>query len=199
MFTGIIEEQGIVRHIQTKKNLLHLDIEAKKIFPGTKIGDSIAIDGVCLTVTRKKQNHLTFAVMKETIRCTTFQHLQPSQGVNLERALKIGDRLGGHFVTGHIDTVGRIKKKIDLENYVEYQIQVPAPLTRFIVPKGSIAVDGISLTVGTVTGNAFSVYLIPHTLEVTNLKHKQVGDDVNVETDLFGKYVLKSRDSLKII
>ena len=190
MFTGIIEEQGFVKKIQSRKNLLTLTIGAKKILPKTKVGDSIAIDGVCLTVTGKKASDLTFDLMKETLDCTTFQFFKMRQQVNLERALRAGDPLGGHFVTGHVDGLGEIKKIVCLENYVEYQIAVPLSLARYFIPKGSVAVHGISLTVGKVKRNIFSVYLIPHTLEVTNIRNKIVGDKVNIETDMLGKYIL---------
>ncbi len=194
MFTGIIEELGVVKKIQSQRNLLTLTIAAKKVIAKTKIGDSIAIDGVCLTVTRIKGTQLTFDLMKETLDCTTFQFLKSGQHVNLERALRAGDPLGGHFVTGHIDGMGEIKKIVNLENYVEYRIEAPKPLARYFVPKGSVSVHGISLTVGKVFGNIFSVYLIPHTLAMTNIQGKHVGNKVNIETDVLAKYILK-RDS----
>ena len=191
MFTGIIEEQGIVQRIEKKKNLLQLTIHAHKVLKGTKIGDSVAVDGVCLTVTAKDHQSLSFDIMKETIIATTLKHIRPAQKVNLERALTMSRHLSGHFVTGHVDGIGIIQKKITKTNYVEYKIAVPASLRRYIVKKGSISVDGISLTVGEVGRNTFSVYLIPYTFKITSLGMKKELDSVNIETDILAKYVLK--------
>lgn len=194
MFTGIVEEQGMIEKIINKKNLAVLTLKADKVINGTKQGDSIAIDGVCLTVTAKQGRNLTFDIMKETLSATTLKNVHPGQKVNLERALTMNDRLGGHFVTGHIDGTGVIKKKIFKENYAEYHVMLNKSLARYIVPKGSVCIDGVSLTVGEVKGPRFSVYLIPHTLEVTTFGTKKISDKVNIETDILAKYVLGGQD-----
>ncbi len=134
-----------------------------------------------------------FDLMKETLDATTLKSLKAGAKVNLERAMKAEARLGGHFVTGHVDAVGMIKDIRRLKNYVEYRISLSKKLMRYVVPKGSVAIDGISLTVGEVKKNWFAVYFIPHTLEVTTIGEKKVGDEVNIETDLLAKYILKSR------
>ena len=192
MFTGIIEEKGKVKEFTRKANLLTLSVYAKKVLPGTKVGDSVAVDGVCLTVIHTNGRVLTFELMKETLQKTTLGSIKTARVVNLERALKPTGRLGGHFVQGHVDGIGVIKSKKTLPNYLRYEITVPKNLTRYIVPKGSVAIDGVSLTVGEVNANVFSTYLIPHTLDVTTLQSKKAGDKVNIETDILAKYILKS-------
>lgn len=195
MFTGIVEEKGFVRDLKRTKNLFVLSIGAKKILKGLKLGDSVAVDGVCLTAVSKKGSRVSFDVMKETIRKTTLKNLQKGASVNLERSLKFGSRLGGHFVFGHIDGVGVIRRKIVSPNYVEFQIALGKKLMGYLVPKGSVCVDGISLTVGRVQRNYFSVYIIPHTLHVTTLGMKKASDRVNIETDIIAKYI-KSKKKL---
>ncbi len=191
MFTGLIEEQGRVEGVEKKSNLFVLKISAPKILKGTKLGDSISIDGVCLTAVRiKKPWNLNFEMMKETIEKTTLQDLKPGSLVNLERALKAGSRLGGHFVTGHADGVGTIQKIVKQKNYVEFRISLNKDLKRFLVPKGSVAIDGVSLTLGKVNSAFFSIYLIPYTLKLTTMGIKKEGDRVNIETDLLAKYIL---------
>lgn len=189
MFTGIVEEKGVVWGLQKRKNLFMLTVSAQKVFKGLKIGESVAIDGVCLTAVSKKGSRVSFDVMKETLRRTTLKNLQKGSRVNLERSLRFGGRLGGHFVLGHVDGVGSIAKKIILPNYVEFQIVLDKKLMRYLVPKGSVCIDGISLTIGQVNKNRFSVYIIPHTLEVTTLGLKKVFDFVNIETDIIAKYI----------
>ncbi len=200
MFSGIVEEKGIVKKVQQKKHLLVVHIAAEKVLRTTKIGDSIAADGVCLTVTQKAKRCLTFDVMLETIKRTTLKNLKVGDHVNLERALKVGDRISGHFVSGHIDGVGTIEKKITKKNYIEYQISVPSHLKKYLASKGSICVDGISLTLGEIGRNDFSVYIIPHTLAVTTLGAKGRWDQVNIETDILAKYlfVTSEFESIKI-
>lgn len=197
MFTGIIEAQGSVLKLVRRKNLFVLKIECQRIVKGTKVGDSVAIDGVCLTVTRRDGNTFDFDLMQETITTTTLKYLRPGSQVNLERAIKVGGRLGGHFVTGHVDGVGTVKNKATKANYAEFQIACKPKLILSLVPKGSVCVDGISLTVGGVSGNVFAVYLIPHTLEVTTLGAKEILDRVNVETDILAKYVAGSGSRLQ--
>lgn len=193
MFTGLIEEQGRVEGSEKKKNLFVLKISAPKVFNGTKLGDSVSINGVCLTVVQiKKPRSLSFEMMKETIERTTLQDLKPGSLVNLERALKAGSRLGGHFVTGHADGGGTIQKIVKQKNYVEFQISFDKDLKRFLVPKGSVAIDGVSLTVGELNPKFFSIYLIPYTLKLTTLGTKKEGDRVNIETDVLAKYILNN-------
>ena len=193
MFSGIVEEKGIIQDIQRKENLIVLTLKAKKVGKGTKVGDSICVDGVCLTVTKIKGTSLTFDLMKETLDATTFKYAQPGDGVNLERSLKMNDRVGGHFVSGHVDGEGLLEAIVRLPNYVEFQISTRRDLLRYIVPKGSVTIDGVSLTVGSVTRKKFSIYLIPHTLEVTTFGASKEGDLVNIETDILAKYVVHGR------
>ena len=189
MFTGIIEDIGIVESIENKKNLSVLKIRAKKVARGVKAGDRIAVDGVCLTVTALHKNFLTFDVMRETLVKTTLGSLKLEQKVNLERALKMGDRLSGHFVTGHVDCVSRIKDLIKGKNYLELKMDLPKNLLKYVVSKGSVCMDGVSLTVGQVRKNHFSVYLIPFTKTTTTLGLKHKGDKLNIETDVLAKYI----------
>jgi len=190
MFSGIVEEKGRVARIDKKENLLVLHIRAKKVLKGVKVGDSISVDGVCLTITKMKRDIVSFDVMKETIDKTTFKFLRAGSAVNLEGALRVNDRLGGHFVSGHVDGVGVVQKRISKPNYEEFRIVIPKHLSRYLAPKGSVCVDGISLTLGEVKKNIFSIYIIPHTLDVTTLGEKKDGDEVNIETDLLAKYIL---------
>jgi len=191
MFTGIVEECGKIVKVHKKKNLLVLTITAQKVLRGTKIGDSIALDGVCLTVTKIKAREFDVDIMLETIRKTTLKYLRPGSFVNLERALKTNGRLAGHFVQGHVDGVGTIEQKVEGPNYLEYRISVDKRLNPYLVDKCSVCVDGISLTVCKVKANRFSVYIIPHTLAVTTLGRKGKSDKVNIETDILAKYTLK--------
>ena len=193
MFTGIVEETGIVEGLKTVTNLATLSVKATTGFTkGIMIGDSVSVSGVCLTVVSLKKGIMAFEVMKESLAKTTLGRLKPPDRVNLERSLKANRRLGGHFVTGHIDDMGTIIKIFRQRNYVAYQIKFPGALRRYIVPKGSITIDGVSLTVGGVRRNSFIVYLIPYTLKVTTLGRKSVGDPVNLETDILAKYIFQS-------
>jgi len=192
MFNGIVEEIGIVDALERRKNLSVLKVRARKVVSGTKLGDSIAVEGVCLTVTDKKKNVLGFDMMRETVNKTSLGRLRRGDKVNLERALKVGGRVSGHFVTGHIDDVGRIEQKVSEANYEELAIRLPKGLGKYIVPKGSVALDGVSLTVGKVGKGRFSVYLIPFTKQVTTLGMKKKGDPVNIETDILAKYLFSS-------
>jgi len=190
MFNGIIEEIGVVEQINFKKNLSILKVRAQKISKGVKPGASIAVDGTCLTVTGAKSNVLTFDIMRESLLATTLGSLKKKTKVNLERALKANGRIDGHFVTGHVDTIGVIKKKVIQTNYIELRIELTKDVKRAIVPKGSICLDGVSLTIGEVKKLYFSVYLIPFTKQATTLGSKKKGDKVNIETDVLAKYVL---------
>ncbi|MBF0387458.1 MAG: riboflavin synthase [Candidatus Omnitrophica bacterium] len=193
MFTGIVETTGVVVSLAKKENLFILELEKPVDFNDVKVGDSIAVDGVCLTVTLIKGGAFHFDLMKETLEATALKALKAGAEVNLERAMKAEARVGGHFVTGHVDAAGLIKDIRTLPNYVEYRITLDKGLMRYVVPKGSVTIDGISLTVGEVKKKWFAVYFIPHTLLVTTIGKKKVGDEVNIETDLLAKYILKSR------
>ena len=193
MFTGIVEATAKVRGLHKKENLFTLSVEKPKLFGDVKIGDSIANDGVCLTVTAIRGGCFHFDLMKETLEATTLKSLSPGGKVNLERAMKMDGRMGGHFVSGHVDAVGRIKAVRTLPNYVEYRVALAARLMRYVAPKGSVTLDGISLTVGKVGRDWFAVYFIPHTLTVTTIGVKKPGDEVNIETDLLAKYILNAR------
>ena len=196
MFSGIVEETGIVEKIVKKKNLSTLYVKGKKVVRGTKEGDSISVSGVCLTVTGTDKGLLCFDIMKETILKTTLGKLKAKSKVNLERALKMSSRISGHFVSGHVDNMETVKNVITGPNYTEIQVTISKELSKYIVPKGSVTLDGVSLTVGDVRKTFFSVYLIPFTLEVTTLGINKKGDRINIETDILAKYVLAgSKDS----
>jgi len=190
MFTGIIEETGIVVGLKDKKNLSILKVEVGKTLKGIKKGDSIAVNGVCLTVADIQKGVLCFDVMKESLTCTTLGALKIADKVNLERALKAGGRLDGHFVTGHVDDVVELQEIIERENYTEFRMDLKKGLSKYLVPKGSVCLDGISLTVGEVKKNYFSIYLIPFTKQVTTFGSKIVGSKINIETDILAKYIL---------
>lgn len=191
MFTGIIEETGRVEAFAAGPDAWKLRLRARTVLGGAAPGDSIAVNGCCLTVTRIADGGLDFDVLEETRRVTSLAELAPGSPVNLERSLAVGGRLGGHFVTGHIDGTGRIEV-LEARGRDHYLlVRGPAGCGRYLVPKGSIAIDGISLTVAEVDGDAFAVWLIPTTLAVTNLHARRVGDRVNLEFDLLGKYVEK--------
>ena len=190
MFSGIIENIGIVEKVISEKNLSVLKVRPQKAFKGVPLGASISVSGVCLTVTEIKQGVLSFDVMRESLLKTTLGSLRPKCRVNLERALKTNSRIDGHFVTGHVDSIGVVKSKITKPNYTELRINHIRNLTKYIVPKGSICLDGVSLTVGEVKKAYFSVYLIPFTKKCTILGGKKKGDTVNIETDILAKYIL---------
>ncbi len=189
MFTGIIEEVGTIKKMMKKPRSLRLEIEARKALEETAIGDSIAVDGVCLTVTDMTKNTFTADVMEETVRKSTLFDQKKGGEVNLERALRADSRLGGHFVSGHVDGIGTIveKKRADIAHRVT--IRLEKNLMRYVAAKGSIAVDGISLTVVEVEGDAFTVSIIPHTEKETTLIAKSAKDKVNIECDVIAKYV----------
>jgi len=189
MFTGIIEEVGTVKFIERAQEHARLTIQCKAVGSDTKIGDSVSINGVCLTVVQKKGNALSFDAVYETLRKTALGHLASGDPVNLERSLPVGGRFGGHFVQGHVDGAGSIASIRQIDNSYLIYIDVPRDLMRYIVRKGSIAVDGISLTVVDAEDKTFSVSIIPRTWEATNLSTKHAGDPVNIETDILGKYV----------
>jgi riboflavin synthase len=190
MFTGIIEETGTVKNI-THGTFTKIVIKCSKVLEGTKIGDSIAVNGVCLTVTNMSNESFAADVMPETMRASNLKDLKIGSIVNLERALQVGRRMGGHIVTGHIDCVGKIIDKRQEKNAFIFKIAINKEFTKYIARKGSIAVDGISLTVVEDGYDYFTVSVIPHTMLKTTLGYKGVGDSVNIEVDILSKYVEK--------
>ena len=194
MFTGIVEGIGKVKKISkaTKnRSAIQMIVDLGKHGKGLKTGQSVALNGVCLTVTKLSKTECTFEMIEETTKKTDLGNLKPGGIVNIERSLKAGDRLEGHFVLGHVDGVGIIKKIQKKPKEVQIWFEVPKNLSKYVVKKGSIAMDGISLTVVNIKNNLASVCLIPHTVEVTNFKTKNIGDKINIETDILGKYILK--------
>lgn len=189
MFTGLIAELGTVKTLSRQGNSYHLTVAGSKVMENLRIGDSIAVNGVCLTAVKKDSGNFTVDVMPETVRLTNIGSLQPGDKVNLERTLRLCDGLDGHIVTGHVEGLGTIKSRVPEGIAAIVTIQTEAKLMRYILPKGSIAIDGISLTVVSASDDEFSVSLIPHTAAETTLGFKAVGDKVNLETDIIGKYV----------
>lgn len=190
MFTGIIEEKGVIKQIQqVSKQAIQLTIGSTKVIEDVHIGDSIAVNGICLTVTNFSSGAFQLDVMPETIKATSLDTLKVGASVNLERAMAGNGRFGGHFVSGHVDGVGRVVKKRRQENAIYYDIEIPEALSSLLLLKGSIAVDGISLTVFGVSENIFTISLIPHTVSETILGGKSQGDIVNIECDMLAKYV----------
>jgi riboflavin synthase len=191
MFTGIVEETGSVLAFEPKAAAWSLTIGARATLADIAIGDSIAVNGCCLTVTQFDLASMQFDLLEETRRLTNFSALQPGAAVNLERSLRFGGKVSGHFVTGHIDAQGRVEvlEPRGKDHYL--RIAVPREHLRHVVHKGSIAIDGISLTIAEVGDTSFAVWIIPHTLAVTNLRDKRAGDPVNLEFDLLGKHVEK--------
>lgn len=189
MFTGIIEELGTVGQMDRRPDSIKLTIQARKVLEGTQLGDSIAVNGVCLTVTSMTDSSFTADVMHETMRRSSLSDIKSGSKVNLERAMQVGGRLGGHIVSGHIDGVGHIARIASDGIARVIAISIPKDMEPFIVEKGSIAIDGISLTVVSVGNSQFSVSIIPHTMAHTTLIDKHPGAVVNLETDVIGKYV----------
>ena len=190
MFTGIIEDIGTVKAVNSGRNSMQLTVSSKKIVEDVHLGDSIAVNGICLTVISFTNDSFTVDVMPESVKATSIQDVKVGSAVNLERAMSANGRFGGHFVTGHIDGTGTILRKRPEENAVYYDIKISAELSRYCIPKGSIAIDGTSLTIFGISDDILTVSLIPHTLEITLLGRKKAGDIVNIENDMLGKYVL---------
>jgi riboflavin synthase len=193
MFTGIIEALGVVESIQrielNQAPVVRLVVVTDLEVEAMPIGASIAVDGVCLTIVERAVGHFGADLGPETLALTTLGSLEPGRRVHLERPLKVGDPLGGHMVAGHVDIMGTVIARRPVGASLELDIEAPAQVARFLAAKGSVAVDGVSLTVNTVVGDVFSVTLIPHTLEVTKLGDKQVGDAVNLEADMIVKHI----------
>ncbi len=189
MFTGIVEELGILKGISPFARGSQLRIGAKRVLEGLKVGDSMAIDGACLTVTEVDGSSFSVQAVKETLQETSLGGLRIGEKLNLERPLSLSSRLGGWLLSGHIDTVGRIRERRDSS----FTMEVAARFTPLLVEKGSVAINGVSLTVGRIEGNRFSFSLIPYTLKATNLGEKRVGDRVNVEFDLLAKYLTRPK------
>lgn len=189
MFTGIVEGMGEVAEVRAQPPGVRLRIRARQLAADARLGDSIAINGCCLTVVETDGDVLAFDAGAETLSRTNLGRLTAASRVNLERSLRVGDRLGGHFVTGHIDGVGTLDERRDANGWSDFFFRAPAPLMRQMAEKGSVAVDGVSLTVAGVERQRFWAALIPHTLQVTTLGRLAAGDPVNLETDVLAKYV----------
>ena len=191
MFTGIVEEKGIIERLDISGSSGKIRIRARKTLEGTKTGDSIAVNGICLTVVTFDETGFTADVMAETVRRSSLKNCRVGSEVNLERAMALGDRFGGHIVAGHIDGTGVVREIRREENAVWIHISAPPEILRYVIKKGSIAIDGVSLTVARVSDTGFAVSVIPHTGEETTLLGKCVGNPVNLENDVIGKYVEK--------
>jgi riboflavin synthase len=191
MFTGIIEDKGKVLRVEYGEERKRLTIALPPYLTEVQVGDSININGVCLTIVLKKEQVIELDLSQETLQKTILGELSEGDQVNLERALRLTDRLGGHIVTGHIDGIGLIVEKRKERDFFQLRVRIPEWLSRYVVQKGSVAIDGISLTVNEYQRGEIQMTLIPYTVEKTTLMDKQVGDRVNVETDILGKYVEK--------
>lgn len=190
MFTGLVEETGTVVSLVEQEEAWRLTLEADLVLP-LAIGDSLACNGCCLTVVAVEGKRLSFDLLEESLRLTSFHQCQPGSLVNLERSLKADARLGGHFVSGHVDTTGTVTVFEERGKNHYLRVEVPAEFQKYLVYKGSVALDGISLTVAEADVEGLAVWLIPHTIAVTNLHQRKVGDAINIEFDLLAKYVEK--------
>ncbi len=191
MFTGIIEGLGSITAVASSGEGRRLSVNADFVLEGSRIGDSIAINGACLTATMLSGSRFEVDVSPETMARTTLQSINPGTRVNIERALRLSDRLDGHLVSGHIDGTGRITYKKNIGNILRIGISVPPELSLYMIPKGSVAVDGISLTINTLDKQGFEVTIIPHTATSTTIGDRNTGDTVNIEADMIGKYIEK--------
>ena len=193
MFTGIVEEVGAIRAIERSERLARLEIEARVTLDGVDIGGSIAVNGVCLTVIERRPTGFVFEIGPETLSRTALGHLTPGDSVNLERPLRFGGALGGHLVLGHVDGVGTVDTVSRVESTARVRVSLPSrDLEPLLIPQGSVAVDGVSLTVAALGDRSFEVMLIPHTLAVTTLGRLQPGQATNIEADVIGKYLVRS-------
>ncbi len=196
MFAGIVEEAGRVDRVEGSDELIRLTVSSSLDQTNTSIGDSISVDGVCLTVVEKKGNFLTFELSSETIRRSTLGTLNKGDLVNLERSLKFGDRISGHFVMGHVDTTVKLLERRKDGECDRFLWDISSDYLPYLAPKGSVSIAGISLTVGEVECGSFSVYIIPHTLKMTKLGTVKIGDRVNLEVDVFARYVRSALDAI---
>jgi riboflavin synthase len=196
MFTGIIETVGVIEQVEPSDDLTRLVVDAKSIVDGVELGDSVAVNGGCLTVTSIRDGSLSFEAVRETMERTALGDLKVGARVNLERAVRAGDRLDGHIVQGHVDGVGTVRQMAREGNDVRLQIDCDPEFADCVVEKGSIAVDGVSLTVAALLPSGFEIALIPHTLEATTLRDRQPHDRVNLEADVWGKYVKRSLERM---
>ena len=199
MFTGIVEEMGAVTSMEKTLAGSRLTILASTVMSDLKIGDSVSVNGTCLTVVTKSAKNFVVEVSPETLSVTTLGHLTGGAPVNLERAMKLNERIGGHLVAGHVDGVGTIRNRLQEGNAIIFTIEAPSEILKYCVTKGSITIDGVSLTINEVAAHSFSVAIVPHTAKMTTLGLKQVNDTVNLESDLIGKYVerlLQERNQL---
>ena len=191
MFTGLIVEMGTIVSLQRKSTGIVLSLKSKDVGTSAKLGDSISVNGVCLTVVKNNNNCLSFELSEETLTSTNLGSLKAGDTVNLEPSLSPVSRIGGHFVTGHVDGVGKILSKDPLGDMTKFKIHAPGSIMGFLVEKGSVAVDGISLTIVDVLEKGFTVVIIPHTAKLTTMGFKGPGDTVNIEADILGKYVAR--------
>jgi len=191
MFTGLVEEIGLIKTVVSQNQGKQLTLYAKKVCRDFEIGDSVAVNGVCLTAISVSDSEFTVEAVEETLHRTNLEKLIPGSLVNLERALRTGDRLGGHFVQGHVDGMGKIMEVQNRQPGLWLVLDIPGELVPFCVEKGSIALDGVSLTIADIHGSRISVAVIPHTAATTIIGNKKTGDSINIEVDLLGKYVYK--------
>jgi len=192
MFTGIIKELGRIEVFQKSGGVYDLAVESKEISKNIVIGDSVAVNGVCLTLTKKDKDILHFDVMEETVKRSSLASISKGMFVNLEDSLRAGSAIGGHFVLGHVDCVGRIRSIDKGDGSWKIDIGMPEGYSALVVEKGSVSIDGISLTISKVGKGSFNIHIIPHTMKITTLSSKHQGDEVNLEFDILGKYVLRS-------
>ncbi|TAL40311.1 MAG: riboflavin synthase, partial [Methylovulum sp.] len=199
MFTGLILEMGEILSLKKRSGGAILSLKSCKVASTAKQGDSISVNGACLTIVSKNNNILSFDLSEETLRITNLGSLKTGDIVNLEPSLSPDSKIGGHFVTGHVDTVGKIRSMVNIGDMLKVEIEAPANIMDFLVEKGSVAVDGISLTVVDILKNGFTVVIIPHTAKLTTIGFKYPGDTVNIEVDILGKYVARflNRDKNK--
>lgn len=193
LFTGLVETAGTITAIHPDDPGIRLIIQSSLIANDAQVGDSVCVSGCCLTVVQNDDEGLHFQAGEETLRLTTLGRYESGQRINLERSLRVGDRMGGHFVTGHVDGLGTVRSREDNLEWSKFWFDAPRKLLPFIASKGSITVDGVSLTIVDVDDNGFSVALIPHTLTSTTLGQQVLGDRINLETDILAKYVTQSR------
>jgi len=188
MFTGLVEEMGACQWLRRTSESTQLTVLAPQIEKRIRTGDSIAINGCCLTVTAHSKGQISFDLLDETLKCTNLKNLRPGAGVNLERALAADGRLGGHFVQGHVDTTALLRAATPRASDLRLDFEMPPDFARYIAHKGSVAINGVSLTVAEVGGDSFTIWIIPHTRKVTNLGQLAAGDEINLECDILAKY-----------